>query len=346
MAKMKKAVTMSDIAKRIQVSTVTVSKALSGQKGVSEEVRAQILELAKEMGYKTSRNGGENEKRTSYHIGILIPSNTQGTYDSFYWKMYQEAADSAIQKNCFTSYESLSEEMTKKKILPRLITERVAEGLIVIGRPNNRYGQFLLENAGVPVVFLDFYERDLDVDCFISDSFYGAYFLTEYLIEKGHRDIAYVGTLFATESITDRYLGFYKAMLEHGLTVPEDHIIPDRVIRDGVEENFQEFNLPTKLPTAFVCNCDVTASLLIRHLKQKGMKVPEEVSVVGFDDYLSSVYNEIGITTYAVDIPLMASSAVKSLIHQMDGDVLKKRVHIMEGYLVERDSVRIMEFGK
>lgn len=337
MAKVKKAVTMSDIAARMQVSTVTVSKALSGQKGVSEEVREKIVALAKEMGYRLP--GSSESRKESFRIGVLMPAGVQGTNDSFYWKMYQAVSDMAMQENSFTSYETLTEEMAENKVLPRLVTDRIVDGLVVIGKPDNDYSSFLEKNAGMPLAFMDFTETFLDVECFVSDGFYGTHLLTAYLLARGHRDIAYVGTLFATESITDRYMGYLKAMMECGIIPPQDYTIPDRELEDGVSKNYQEFQLPEKMPSAFVCNCDLTANLLVRHLKEKGIRVPQDVSVVGYDNYPGPYIGEIGITTYAVDIPGMAKEAVLSLIRQMKGEKVKKGVHIVEGYLVEKDSV-------
>lgn len=340
MAKVRKAVTMSDIAKRMDVSTVTVSKALSGQKGVSEEVREEIIRLAREMGYKTTRGNGSGEKQASFRVGVLLPPGALATFDSFYWRLYQAVSEKAMEKNCFTGYESLTEEMTEKRILPRLITDKMVDGLIVIGKPEKKYLEFLKERAGLPLVFLDFYDNSREVDCIISDSFYGTYLLTEYLLERGHRDIAFVGTLFATESITDRFLGFQKAMLQRRLTIPKDHVIPDRGREKEKYDNYDDFSFPKKMPTAFVCNCDVTAGILIRNLREKGFKVPEDVSVTGFDNYPAERELGAAVTTYAVDLQGMAKTALKSLVRQMNGESVKKGIHVVEGTLIERDSVR------
>lgn len=339
MAKMKKNVTMADIAGKTGVSIVTVSKALSGQKGVSDQVRERIITLAQEMGYQVPHSA-EREKKISRRIGVLVPDSIQGTYDSFYWRMYQAVADSAMRRDCFTGYEGLSRETAEKKLLPRLITDQAADGLIVIGKPENRYAEFLKRNAGVPLAFLDFYEAAGEADCFISDGFYGTYLLTDYLLERGHREIAYVGTLYATQSITDRYLGYLKSLMEHGITPPPDYLIPDRAKEGAISGNFTEYDLPERMPTAFVCNCDLTANLLIQYLERKGFRVPEDVSVVGFDNYPGTPYHRTDLTTYAADIPAMAERAVESLIRQMKGENMEKGIHIVEGYLVEGGSVR------
>ena len=338
MAKSRKAVTMSDIAKRVQVSTVTVSKALSGQKGVSEEVREQIAMLAKEMGYRFPKSREPKERR-SFRIGVLISESTRGENDSFYWKMYQAVSQKAMEQSCFTGYEGLTEEITRGKCLPKLITEQDVEGLIVIGRPEHGYGVWLSEKAGIPVVFLDFSENGSDVDSFISNGFYGSYLLTDYLIEAGHEKIAFVGTVLATESITDRYMGYHKALLEHGIKERTDYVVPDRSLQSGTMGLLQDFALPEDMPTAFVCNCDVTAEQLVRKLKARGLCVPEDVSVVGFDNYPGSLYSEVGITTYEVDIPAMAEAGVNSLIRQMNGEEIVKGLHVMDGKLIEKESV-------
>ncbi len=339
MAKMRKTVKMADIAERLSVSTVTVSKALSGQKGVSEEMRIKIQELADEMGYKAPSATKEKKPKRGYNIGILISGRYLANYVAFYWKMYQDVASEAMQKECFTLFEILNEEMEEKKLMPRLLEEKKVDGLIVIGKPGYGYTDFLRKNASLPLVFLDFYERDAGVDCFISDGFYGTYVLTNYLFDKGHEDIAYVGTLFATDSITDRFMGYAKSMMEHGKEVTKEYLIDDRNIDSGLQEQYGIFNFPEKMPTALVCNCDFIASQVIKYLTEKGYRVPEDVSVVGFDNYLYPGLCDVDITTYSVDIKAMSKAGIETLLKKLDGENYKKGIHIVEGHLIEKDSV-------
>lgn len=339
MAKMKKAVKMADIAEKLSVSTVTVSKALSGQKGVSEEMRKKIQNLAEEMGYKAPASLKEKKPKRGYNIGILISGRYLANYDAFYWKMYQEVAGEAIKKECFTLFEILSEEMEESKHMSRLLEEKKVDGLIVIGKPGYGYAEYLRKNTSLPLVFLDFYEPDAGVDCFISDGFYGTYILTNYLIAKGHRDIAYVGTLFVTESITDRYMGYVRSLIEHGIEVKPEYLIKDRDLESGLRDNYIEFEFPEKMPTAFVCNCDFIASLLVKGLQEKGLRVPEDISVVGYDNYLYPGLSDVEITTYDVDIKEMAKGAIDTLLKKLDGEIYKKGIHIVEGHMVEKASV-------
>lgn len=338
MAKRTKAVKMADIAQALEVSTVTVSKALSDQSGVSEELRAKIKQLAEEMGYKPL-SAIKQGKTRSYNIGVLIPERYLDFYESFYWKLYQEVTNCAMQRGCFTLLEPISRETEQNGQLPKLVTEGKVEGVIVIGRPGNSYADILKKNLKLPLVFLDFYAADVNMDAVISDGFYGTYLLTNYLFDHGHKDIAFVGTLLSTESITDRYLGYCKSLLEHGVKPREDRLISDRDVNSGISTVPEQYELPENLPTAFVCNCDNTAATIVKLVRDKGLDVPKDISVVGFDNYLAPGTLDVELTTYEVDVREMSRISVSTIIKKMSGEAYKKGLKIVEGRLLEKNSV-------
>lgn len=343
---MAKAVKLADIAGRLGVSTVTVSKALSGQKGVSEAMREKIKQLADEMGYKQPSAVKKESTQKSYNIGVIVSEKYLGEYASFYWKMYQNLATKAVQKECFTMLEVISFDAEEKCDLPKIILEGKVDGLIVVGRLNTEYLGTLQQASEVPVVYLDFYDKDQMNDAVISNSYYGTYLLTNYLFEQGHTRIAYVGTLLFTASITDRYFGYAKAMLEHGQTVKDDWIIPDRDMTCGVVDLFEplkDFQNMENRPTAFVCNSDLTASKVIDVLKEQGYRIPDDISVVGFDNYLYPGLCDVEITTYEVDMREMVRRAIHILLKKMGGERYKQGISIVEGRVVYKDSVRDMK---
>ena len=204
---MVKAVKLADIAEKLNVSVVTVSKALSGQKGVSEELREKIKDLAVEMGYVPIHSNQKN-KNKSYTIGGISLESYFARFASFYWKMYQELATRAVKKNCFTMLEVINTHAEQTLEPPKLLEEERVDGVIIIGRPRQEYLKMLYRYKKFPMVFMDFYDDNEEViDSVISASFNGAYTMTNYLFGLGHTRIAYVGTLMYTESITDRYFG-------------------------------------------------------------------------------------------------------------------------------------------
>ena len=340
---MAKSVRLKDIADRIGVSTVTVSKALSGQKGMSNSLREKILALANEMGYVPSVSHKKDDSARNYTIGVIISEHHMNEYNTFYNRLHQQVSQLAMENGCFTMLEVITLEAQEQRVLPRLVTDKKVDGIMVIGRMNEKYLDNIKKYASIPMVFLDFCNHTGDEDAVISDSYNGSYCMTNYLYEMGHRRIGFVGTVLASGAITDRYFGYRKALLEHNLEFNEKWVVEDRDPKIGTIDGNTYFNLPDEMPTAFVCNCDITAGILIKKLEDKGYKVPEDISVVGYDNYIYPGMCDIRITTYGVDTYEMGRNAVLNLIRKGSRERYRQGVMILEGHMIEGDSVR--EYG-
>lgn len=340
---MPKSVKLADIAKMTGVSSVTVSKALSGKKGVSEEMREKIRQKADELGYKQPSVLRRMYQNRTYTIGVLIAERYLDKQESFYWKMYQELTDRAKQKGSITALEIVSGKQEEMKVRPRLITEKMVDGVILIGTMRTDYIAEILDHTEIPLVCLDSMDRDLNLDCVVTNNYFGMYRMTKYLLDHGHRKIDFVGTIGSTESITDRYFGYMKAMAEYGITPDRNQIVKDREEADGLTEDY-EIQLPSRseMPTAFACNCDRTAARVIGRLEKAGYAVPKDISVVGFDNYLYPGLCDVAITTYEVDMHEMAGRALYILRKKIEKEYYKKGVATIEGHLVEQESVRTL----
>ena len=335
-----KKIKLADIATALDVSVVTVSKALSGQKGVSEEMREQIRNLANELGYKQPSAKKAEGSAHRFRIGMMIPERCLGKYDTFYWKLCKEVNKCSVKLNHNAQMEILLEEQEAALEIPHFIREKKVDGLLFIGKPEKNYWKSLREILDIPVVTLESFDQNSNSDAVISDCFYGAYMLTNYLFQMGHEKIAYVGTLLYNSSITDRYLGYCKAMMEHGENISELQVIRDRNQKSDIvtEESFALSE--NEMPTAFVCNNDDTASILIRRLRREGYRIPQDISVVGFDNYQYPGMCDIGITTYEVGSGELAKRALELLIRKIKGEPGKKGVRIGEGRIVYKESVK------
>ena len=190
---------------------------------------------------------------------------------------------------------------------------------------------------------MDYYDNSRPIDTVIANSFYGSYMLTNYLYDMGHRDIAYVGTIGSTNSITDRYLGYIKSLLEHNIPFREDWIIPDRDVKTGQFDEENCFKLPEDMPTAFVCNCDLAAATLIKILNAAGYRVPEDVSVVGFDNYMYPGTCDIGVTTYEINMQEMAERTLHKIIKKISNEKYTDGIFVVDGRIVIKDSVARIE---
>lgn len=334
----RKSVRLSDIAEKLGVSTVTVSNALANQRGVSEELRERIKAMAAEMGYQAP--GSQAASKTAVNIGVLVQERYLGNGSSFYWRLYQELAVACAAHNCLLAFYVLKPSEEKNIEIPVMVSDHRIDGLIVMGEVSRAYLRKLEKESGMPMVFLDFYAAEFDVDCVISNNFYGMYTATRHLIKKGHKKIAYVGSIKSNSSIVDRYFGYLKAIRQYDIEEREDWIIEDRV--PGTMEIIEP-DLPKDMPTAFVCNCDQTASMLIRGLESRGYRVPEDISVVGYDNFLFMPVCDIAITTYGVDMPEMARAAAERIISRVKGlDKGPGRLSVISGQLIEGQSVRTL----
>lgn len=336
MSRQEKTVTQADIAREVNTSIVTVSNALSGKKGVNHELRQKILDVAEEMGYKKRKTKREKKEAESYNLGVIISERYLKIMPSFYMKVYQEIVIAATKKDNFTLLEVLSATSEKNLEIPDLIVNGEVDGILVLGELKHPYMRLLKERSTVPIIFVDYYEDLSDTDFIITSGYFGTYQITKILLEAGYEKIAFVGTLGATSSITDRYMGYRRALLESDIEVEKKWVIKDRKMWDDLIE----IELPAQMPEAFVCNCDRTASVLIKKLYKKGYRIPDDIAVTGFDHYLMEDIGDIELLTYDVDIEAIAQVSVNTIIRKIEHTHFIPRLRIIEGSVIRGNSFK------
>lgn len=336
---MDKNVTMKDIAAALDVSVVSVSKALSGKDGVSEQVRRKIIETSKKLGYIYDPVK-KKEQIEHFNIGIIVADRFFND-NSFYYSLYRSILVKCAEIGFSGILEIVMPNDEKKCTTPNLIASNKVDGIIFMGEISPQYILNITKHE-LSCVMLDFYDDVNNGDSIISDSIYGSYVLTKLLIDTGHKNIRFVGTVPSTSSILDRYLGFCKAMLKNGIRFNAEEIIPDRD-SDG---RFIDLEIPDPLPDAFVCNCDEIAYLLTEKLKLMGYRIPEDVSVVGFDNYRFATICSPALTTFSVDMNAMTNAAINLLVRKMKGKPYTNGKTIVKGSPVFRNSVSINRLSK
>lgn len=333
----KKDVTMSDIANALGVSTVTVSKALGDKDGVSDELRAKIKQKANEMGYRLNYSSKSVKEGFTYNISVVVAKHFIHDASAFYWVVYRYLVELLHKQSYYGILEVISENDEKDCITPTSIIDKNVDGIIVLGQFGESYVSAITK-LGIPVVFLDFYTSRGDVDTVLADNFYGAYTLTSHLIEKGYRRLSFLGTVSSTSSIQDRFLGYYKALLEHGIELDTDWVLDDRGA-DGTM--YDTMPLPENMPEAFVCNCDETAYSLMNQLRETGYRIPEDIAVVGYDNHIYSTIAVPRITTVDVNSYRMSQEAVEIIIKKIRDNHYRCGRVLVTGQLIERDSVGV-----
>ena len=259
-------ITMQIIADRLGITKVSVSKALNGQPGISDRLRGKIVKTALELGYSRKNIAG---KQKSGSLALVVPKRF------FLENKRCQSAGRALSNFVVNSREESGTE------LPDILKNELFDGIFVAGEIDGNYLRGLTE-LQIPVVLIDFYKAMMNLDCIITDNFYLGYCAANYLIERGHRSIGFVGDIRETASIMDRYYGYRKAMESNRLPVSESWHLVNNDPRTGVYT--LDYALPDPMPTAFICHCDMAAYFLIQSLGKEGFSIPGDVSVVSFDN--------------------------------------------------------------
>jgi LacI family transcriptional regulator len=324
---------MGDIARELSISAVSVSKALSGKDGVSSTLRKLIEEKAVEMGYVYNSLPRNMLLGRNYNIGVLISDRYLGE-NSFYWIFYQKLLHCLKQTPYLGILEVVESGDEAASTPPALLTANRADGLILLGQFPDDYLSMITQRTR-RCIFLDFYSEIGHCDCVASNNFLGSYNLTKLLIEAGHKKIGFIGSTSATTSILDRYMGFCKAMLEAGL--PYERAIEDR----DHAGTYIDMEFKPEDFSAYVCNNDQLAGMVITKLHRLDLEVPRDISIVSFDNESEQVTAGVKVTSLEVNVSAMCEEAVKLLQENIESDdyKIKGRVFV-DGGVVVKESIR------
>lgn len=344
MARPKK-ISMQTIADRLGISKNAVSLALSGKKGVSEEVRRSVLAAAKEVGYDPSGADGR-AGRASRNVLVLVPERVVSYADDehfrFFHDMLWSLEESIRAKGCNAVIARIDREMEEGLILPGVFEDVEHIGVILFGIVAKPYARKVWE-SGVPLVMLDSYYRDLPCAAAVSANTEGAEAAVRWLIGRGHRQIGFIGPANLTTSHEERWFGYWRAMREAGLPIDERHTLleasdfdmdkNERAIGEflarigfGTDSGTESVKPKARgrmagseatemLPTAFFCGNDRLALLLIRRLRALGVSAAKKAEVVGFDGLEQALEEGSGVSaTVRVDKRGIGEAAVELLL--------------------------------
>lgn len=331
-------VTMSTIARKFGVSKNTVSLALRGVGGISDKTRKLVVETAAKMGYNYKSADKASESR---NLCIVIPKSTQDALDFF--SSIQMGIEEEARKNNINSILHYYNEADGEPQTPISIQEGMISGIITLGRVG-RNMVLKLKSAGLPIVMVDHYFDDLEMDCILTDNHSGGYTAALHLIQNGHRNIAFFGNINASVSFYDRYMGYRKALEKSGLPEPRHNKAliecSELILADEFAAVLRRVAAEGELPSGFVCCNDKAAITLCKSLKQLGLDVPGQASVVGFDDISAASDIEPELTTMRVRRECMGRKAVNRLMARLSGDGGIAEKLLLSASLVERSTVR------
>ncbi|MDO7906912.1 LacI family DNA-binding transcriptional regulator [Paenibacillus sp. JX-17] len=328
--------TIKDVAKLAGVALSTASYALSGDSKVSPKTRAKVLEAARSLNYR--KNGiAMDLKRSRTNTIALILTDLSGPYYSELIRSIQDVA--LAHGHDLIACSSMGE---RDSTAIKFLREKRVDGAVVLA--HNIADDILLESAGerFPIIVMD---RELTGDHLVNvlvDGEQGGYRATQYLIEAGHRSIAYISGPLNSYDNQQRYKGFQRAMHESGLSEKPKWRLSGGFVREGGYSATKMMIMQGELPTAVFYGNDEMAVGGMKAFEDHGISIPDEVSVIGFDDIELAGYANPPLTTVRQPKSEAGSLAGHLLFQMLDGESVDEQFKLgIE--LVERKSVRKRE---
>lgn len=332
--------TLKDVAQLAGVSTAAVSYALSGKRPISEETRQRIQAAVDQLDYVPDLNARGLSMRDSKLIGVVIPQTEPGDRLMFQNSFYSEVLGSIEYYARQNGYHILISATDANESYLTLAMKRNLDGIIVIGMyPDEFYQE--MKKTKIPIVLIDSYCNDHYYHNIRIDDAYGSYMAARYLLENGHRDIAFfVGQLKESGVMKKRLLGYQQALQEFEVPYRKEYVFEGQVdYESGIA--LADQLLQSQLPvTGIVAAADILAIGTMKGLYEKGKKVPEDYSIVGFDDAEVARYLTPGLTTVRQQISLKGQRAVELLLKHIEDPTLPKQEEILPLQLVVRESVK------
>lgn len=331
-------VTIKDIARELNISPSTVSRALKDHPDISVETKKAVNALAKKLNYQPNSIALSLRKSKTNTIGVVIPEIVHFFFSTVISGIEDVAYAAGYNVIVSQSNESYEREVTDMKAL---VASRVDGFLVSLSKETTDYEHLKqIHEKGTPMVFFDRVCEEINTSKVIIDDYNSAFKATEHLIEQGCRSIAHMA---GPQNLTigkDRLEGYLAALKKHQIPVREDLI--DRsgssTVEEGIEQSTKLLNLSSP-PDAFFCNNDMVAIGTMKAIKRKGLSIPDDVAVVGFSDWSISSLVEPSLTSISQPGYEMGETAARLFIEQIErGESFIPQTRVLQTRLVVRES--------
>lgn len=322
--------TIMDIAERAGVSKATVSMVLNKKDdSISQATRERILDISKEMGYIPNSLARSLSTKKSGTIGLVVPD----IMNPFFSQMARAIEDTANNLKYNVIFCNSDNNQNKEETYIKLLISKLVDGVILISGGKSNYTPSILKNNNIPFVLVDRYiegyEEELGVYCRNNE---GVKEGIKYLYDKEKKNIIFVSGPKELYIAKERLKGYKEIMEKYGL-YDEKYVFEGGLnLQGGIEATkkilFRFPSFKESIDAIFYSN-DIMALGGMKVLEKNGYKVPEDISIMGFDNILMSEFVEPELTTVAQPIYEMGSTACRNLVHYINGEEIEKKVYFV-----------------
>jgi len=339
-------ITIHDVAHKAGVSASTVSRVFNNRSNISTDTRERVLSAAEDLGYQP-RSYKKQESASRNNVGVIF-SNRLSTLimDSFsFYGQVMAGIEENININNYKLFLKTLSGETKDdiNIINNLVKDENLAGLILIGHDIDRKTIINIKEKKIPLVLVDNNLWDENIDCVVNDNIAGARKAVAHLVELGHKNIAFLNGPLSHTSLEERFLGYQQALKEAGIKKNRELIYycqPSFNINDGYHETLKAFRTFKEKPTALFTANDPLAIGAMKALKELNYKIPEDISVLGFDDIQMAEHTSPPLSTIKIYKNEMGALAGKRLDELIRGKNPKPIKLVVSVDLVVRESTK------
>ncbi|MCI9151409.1 MAG: LacI family transcriptional regulator [Lachnospiraceae bacterium] len=335
-------VTIQDVAKAAKVSIGTVSRALNDYTDISEETRARVQKVAKELGYFPNLNARSLSSKRQINIALILSGFLEEKIFNDYETMLMKGCYRyALEHGIEISMRVINTRIQEEKTYDQLCSEYGISGAVFFGLKTTDFYCEILPKSEHPSVTVDMELLGARIGNVMVDNFQAFRELTQHLVDCGHRRIVLMHGRKNTYVSQERLAGAREALKANGLELTADQIVYTNFLEEEAYENtlvYFKNHAPGDV-TAFLCMSDLIAVGTINALKHLGYRVPEDYSVVGYDGLNFSAYTDPKLTTVDQNAQNSGYVAAELLHHMIKGEAVERR-KMMPYRIVYRDSVQ------
>jgi LacI family transcriptional regulator len=325
--------TMKEVAENAEVSIATVSRVINDSGYVSPDLEERVREAMESLNYQPSSLARSLRRKETLTIGVLIPQLDHPFFSTLCF---------AIEKSLFAKgYRALicsaEEDRDKEHAYIEMLVRQRVDGVIIVPTGHSIENIRMLLSQRVPIIMVDRDMPEVDVSKVLTDNRHGGYVGTRYLLEQGHRNIGVIGTPSYSEPMHDRIRGVRAALNEYNIDARPDLMVTGTVqqFEMGYNTTRQFFQQPDP-PSAIFALTDVIAIGVMHAAARAGLKLPGDLSIMGFDDIPMASYVIPTLTTVAQPIYEMGETAAELMLRHIQQKIpaetrnLKTTLHTRE----------------
>jgi LacI family transcriptional regulator len=314
----KKRPTIEDVARLSGLSLSTVSLVINKRGYVSRQTREKVLKIIKELSYHPTRSARGLASKTSGNLGFILSDYHFSQAEPFYTKIFLGTEFEARNHDYYILLTTVGKTFSKTNDVPRFLLERNVDGAIIAGKVTGKLIDYI-DALGIPIVLVDYESKKRRHSTVVTDNRTGARMAVQHLLDLGHRSVAFIAGDIGHPSIAERFAGFQEVLHEYGITLDEQLIVVDQPTLWGIDgvEAIEKILQRGKRPTAVFAANDAMAVGCAKFLRDRGVKIPADMAVVGFDDIEMSSHLEPPLTTVRVFKEEMGKLAVLRLVEMI-----------------------------